>query len=108
MSSRRRTESRMSCPAEAPLTELVRRVLPGSTPATQQLRDRIVRFSADPAARTVLLRGAVGTGKSTIARLIGLAKRIAPLREEEARDHIRRVGYEGPGRLDAKAMKWYV
>lgn len=108
MGNRTRVEPRVSCPAEAPLTELARRILPGRTPATQEARQQIVRFCANPAARTLLLRGPVGAGKSTIARLIGYGKRIAPLREQSARELLRDVRFEGPGRIATKSMPWYV
>src|SRR5262249_34981244 len=86
----------------------VRCVLPGHAPATEELRGRIVRFCADPSARTLLLRGPVGAGKSTIARLIGYGKRIAPLRDQAARELVRDLRFEGPGRIDGRSMPWYV
>ena len=103
-----RVEPRISCPAEAALKELVRRVLPGGAPATETLRTEIVRFCADPSARTLLLRGPVGAGKSTIARLIGYGKRLAPLREQAARELLADLRFEHPGRIDRKSMPWYV
>ncbi len=108
MWSRTRIEPRTSCPGEAGLTELVRRVLPGRAPATEELRTHIVRFCADPSARTLILRGSVGAGKSTIARLIGFGKRIAPLRERAARELIADLRFEQPGRIDTRSMPWYV
>lgn len=97
-----------SCPALMPLSELVCRVLPGRSPVVEDLRRRVIRVCADPSARAILLRGPIGVGKSTIARLIGFAKRIAPLREGEARRRVADLRYEGPGRIDAKVMPWYV
>jgi transcriptional regulator with AAA-type ATPase domain len=98
----------MSCPAEAALTEVVQRVLPGRASATEELRARIVRFCADPSARTLLLRGPVGAGKSTIARLVSFGKRIAPLRERAARELVGDLRFEQPGRIDMRSMPWYV
>jgi DNA-binding NtrC family response regulator len=101
-------DRRMSCPAENALREVVQRVLPGRAVATEELRAKIVRFCADPSARTLLLRGPVGAGKSTIARLIGFGKRVAPLREDAARELLKYLRFEQPGRIDTRSMPWYV
>ncbi len=90
------------------MTELVRRVIPGRAPATEELRAKVLRFCADLSARTLLLRGPIGVGKSTLARLIGYAKRIAPLREHAARELVRHLRFEQPGRIDTRTMPWYV
>ena len=106
--TRQRVKRSAACPASEPLAELAERVLPGSSPAVEQLRGQVLRVCADPAARAILLRDPIGAEKSTIARLIGFAKRIAPLREAEARQRLEDLRFEGPGRIDAKLMPWYV
>ena len=108
MTNRTDVAARVACPAEAVLIELATRILPGRAPATERLRQQIVRFCADPSARTLLLRGPVGAGKSTIARLIGFGKRIAPLRAPAAKDLLRDLRFEGPGRIETRSMPWYV
>ena len=100
-------EDNTSCPAHAVLEALIVAVLPGDSPATKRLRRQVLRFCADPGARALLLRGPIGAGKSTIARLIGYAKRIAPLRLEVAQRHLKDILYDGPGRIESKQMTWY-
>jgi DNA-binding NtrC family response regulator len=86
----------------------VERVLPGRSPTVIELREKVFQFCANPSARAVLLRGPVGSGKSSVARLLGFGKRIAPLRPEEAQRRIDVVRFDGPGRIDLRSMSWYV
>lgn len=96
------------CPAQELLAELVARILPGTSPAVVELRRQVLRVCVDPTARAILLRGPIGSGKSTIGRLIGFAKRIAPLRRADAERRLADLRFEGPGRIDTKLMPWYV
>ena len=96
------------CPSQAALEEWIRSVLPGQSSATRTLRDQVLAFCANPTERTALLRGPVGSGKSTLARLMAFGKRIAPLRDERARDFIRDVRYDASGRISLQSMSWYV
>src|SRR5262249_19454333 len=51
-----------------------------------RVRQQILEFCASPAAVAVLLRGPIGAGKSIIARLIALLKRVAPLSPNRAEE----------------------
>lgn len=82
--------------------------LPGSSAATRKLRHSILDFCFDFTARTVLLKGPIGAGKSTVARLIGFCRRIAPVKEHECAQLISDVRFSAPGLIDEKSMHWYV
>lgn len=60
--------------------------LPGQSPSIRRVRQQILEFCASPAAMAVLLRGPIGAGKSIIARLIALLKRVAPLSPNRAKE----------------------
>ena len=62
----------------------------------------------NPFSRTVLLKGPIGIGKSTVARLIAFEKMVALLHTDAAKRRIRNIKWEGPGLIDQKSMSWYV
>src|SRR5437879_3278356 len=95
-------------PAQKAISELLERVLPGESKRARTLRDQLLEFCGDLSAKTVLVRGPIGAGKSTVARAIGFVRRIAPLSEEAARRLIRDVRYDGPGKIDFRLLTWYV
>jgi DNA-binding NtrC family response regulator len=95
-------------PAYDPVSKLLIRLLPGDSPATRKLRGGILDFCFDFTARTAFLKGPIGAGKSTIARIIGFAKRLAPLKREDAELLIKNLRFSAPGLIDEKVMHWYV
>src|SRR6266480_846858 len=95
-------------PAEGPVSELLEKVLPGKSKRARILRDQILAFCCDFSAKTVLLRGPIGAGKSTVARAIGFVRRVAPLSLEPAKRLIGDVRYDGLGKIDFTLMTWYV
>jgi len=95
-------------PAYDPVSKLLIRLLPGDSPATRMLRGGILDFCFDFTARTAFLKGPIGAGKSTIARIIGFAKRLAPLKREDAEQLIKNLRFSAPGLIDEKVMHWYV
>jgi DNA-binding NtrC family response regulator len=100
--------STSNCPAYDPVSNLLLRLLPGDSPATRMLRASILDFCFDFTARTAFLKGPIGAGKSTVARIIGFAKRLAPLKREAAEQLIKDLRFAGPGLIDEKVMHWYV
>src|SRR5581483_8455898 len=68
--------SNHECPAYEPVAKLITRLLPGDSQATKLLRNSILDFSFDFSARTAFLKGPIGAGKSTIARIISFSKRL--------------------------------
>lgn len=96
-----------SLPALPAMSAFLDRVLPGN--AMRQIREQVLEFVASPIARSVLLRGPIGAGKSTLARIIGLLKRVAPLNAEEAGEILRNVKFDGPNQIDLRSIAtWYV
>ena len=102
------TARRPSLPASGQITELVEQLLPGKSTGIVRLREQVLDLSANICARTVLLRGPIGAGKSTVARAISFLKRIAPLTPVEVERHMKNLRYDGPGRVDIRLMPWYV
>ena len=99
---------RPSLPAGDRIAELLETLIPGKSMSVVQLRQQVLDFSAHISARTVLVRGPIGAGKSTVARAIGLLKRIAPLAQDHVETLIQGLTYDGPGRVSEKVMSWYV
>ncbi len=102
------TTHRALLPAGERIARLVEELLPGKSLSILRLRREVFDFCANPCATTVLLRGPIGAGKSTVARAIGFLKRIAPLMDEQVERHIQDLRYDGPNRIDIKLMPWYV
>jgi len=97
-----------TAPAYESMAELARKVLPGTSKETERLRDAILDFCGSLSSKTVLLRGPIGSGKSTAARLIGYLKRLAPQGSAEVERGVRDVRFDGPNRIDVRMMPWYV
>jgi transcriptional regulator with GAF, ATPase, and Fis domain len=99
---------RPALPAGERISALLEALIPGNSASIILLRQQVLDFSAHVSARTVLLRGPIGAGKSTVARAIGFLKRIAPLTDDEVETHVKHLKYDGPGRVSEKLMPWYV
>ena len=95
-------------PAQRQISELLNTVLPGDSKRVRILREQVLEFSSDLSAKTLLVRGPIGAGKSTVARVIGFVRRVAPLSEGAASRIIGNVRYDGPGKVDFRLMTWYV
>jgi|ERR1051326_9137991 DNA-binding NtrC family response regulator len=95
-------------PAQRLVLELLKRVLPGESKRAGIMRQQLLGFCCDLSAKTVLLRGPIGAGKSTVARAIGFLRRITPLSAEPANRLISDVRYDGLGKIDFRLMTWYV
>jgi DNA-binding NtrC family response regulator len=95
-------------PSYARISSFLEEQLPGASPATRKLREAILDFCFDFTARTVFLNGPIGAGKSTVARMIGFCRRLAPLKDEEVVQLISHARFSAPGLIDEKLMHWYV
>lgn len=84
------------------------RVLPGSCPRAIELRSNVIEFCVSPTARTVLIEGPIGVGKSTLARAIAALKRVAPLKAAKAKEVLEDLRFAGPNLIDLNAIPWYV
>ena len=90
------------------MREFLGRVLPGSSSRTAQLRSEVIEFCASPTARTVLVEGPIGVGKSTLARAIAALKRVAPLKPNIAKNILDDLRFAGPNLIDLNAIPWYI
>lgn len=102
------SEHTMLMPAEPAMRMFLERVLPGASRRIALLREEILDFCGNPTARTVLLQGPIGSGKSTIARGIALLKRVAPLNAEAASEIIGSIAFDGPNLVHLNSIPWYV
>jgi DNA-binding NtrC family response regulator len=85
------------------------RCLPGTSPAIARLREQILEFAASPTVRSLLIRGPIGAGKSTLARVAGLLRRVAPLSEEEAKLILDSTKFTADRQIDPRSLvTWYV
>ncbi len=83
-------------------------VLPGRSQSVCVLREQIVVFCSSLTLKSVILRGPIGSGKSTVARLMGLLRRTAPLEVGEATRLLRDASFDGLHRVDLRYIPWYV
>ena len=96
-------------PSLLAMRPFVERTLPGRSASILRVRRQILEFVASPTARAVLLLGPIGAGKSTIARVIALLKRVAPLSLEAAQQFLDLVPFSGPNHIDVRYLSsWYV
>ncbi len=100
--------SKTPTPSEAAMNAFLDRVLPGSSPRVIELRRQVIEFCASPTARTVLIEGPIGVGKSTLARAIAALKRVAPLKADKATETLADIRFAGPNLIDLNAIPWYV
>src|SRR5258708_5775782 len=99
----------MKTPSSLPvLITVLERALPGRGRGIREVRERVIEFALNPLAKTLHIEGPIGAGKSTLARVIGMAKRIAPLIEKEATMQLEVLRFDESGRIDLKSMPWYV
>jgi DNA-binding NtrC family response regulator len=97
-------------PALPAISRFLERVLPGESSAILRVRQQILEFSACPTARAVLLRGPIGAGKSTVARVIALTKRVAPLELAKASQMLELAQFDAwnQTKLLQYVASWYV
>jgi hypothetical protein len=97
-------------PSLPAMSGFLERALPGRSAGIQRVRRQILEFSASPTAKAVLLRGPIGAGKSTIARLIALMKRVAPLTPIRAKDMLDLARFDASNQthLLQYVASWYV
>jgi transcriptional regulator with AAA-type ATPase domain len=95
-------------PAYRLASEFLEKHCAGTSVAVCTLREEILSFCFDLSARVLMLLGPIGIGKTTIARMVGLLKAIAPLSGEQADRYLRTMKFVKPGLLDLLPLYWYV
>lgn len=99
---------RSNPPSRPLLQKFLEGALPGRSSSIQRTREQILEFAGSLTARSVLLRGPVGAGKSTVARMVALLKRASPLEVTEAERVVGDARFDGHNRIDLRYMPWYV
>src|SRR2546426_822516 len=82
-------------------------LLPGISTAIVEHRKRVKDFCEDHLAHTLLLRGSVGAGKSSLARVIALLRYTSLLTVEAQRGFLEPVRFDGSLRIDKRYLQWY-
>jgi transcriptional regulator with AAA-type ATPase domain len=95
-------------PAGAAVQELLKRTVPGTSTAIQHVREDILDFAASVTAKAILIKGPIGVGKSTVARVIGFLKRVAPLERIQAERLITDLRFDETRRIDIRYIPWFV
>lgn len=96
-------------PSLRAMEAFLQRVLPGQSVRTQRLRRELIEFAASPSAKALLLTGPIGSGKSTVARIAAMLKRVAHLKEDEATALLAGVKTQRANQIDVNYMSsWYV
>lgn len=98
----------MKLPAFDCMMRLLERVVPGKSASIATTRDQMLAFAGSLTSKSVLLRGPIGAGKSTIARILGLLKRVAPLTAADAEQVLQDARFDAHNRIDPRCMPWYV
>ncbi len=58
-------------------------------------------------AQGILVSGSIGSGKSTLGRVIGTLRDLAPQRAETRRRFLEAIRWDGPVRIDKKCIDWH-
>jgi DNA-binding NtrC family response regulator len=89
------------------LAEFLLRVLPGTSEAASVLRRQIRDFAEDLLAKNILVVGPIGIGKTTLARIISVARFVAPLREEIRKDFLDGIKFDRQMQISKRLLNWY-
>jgi len=94
--------------SDGSLEQLFEILLPGTTAPMIELRRRAVGLCRDPLARGALIVGPPGAGKSTTARAIALGRYLHLVTPERAKQVLKDIKTDGPGRIAEGYLSWYV
>lgn len=86
---------------------LLKLLIPGRGGVTQKVRDQIKSFASNISARSVLLLGPVGAGKSTVARVMALMRYLHICPDERRQRIVEHLKFDGPFRIEKKLLSWF-
>lgn len=83
-------------------------LIPGKSPAIQKVRTQIAGFASTTSPSGVLLLGPVGSGKSTIARVMAFMRYLHFCSIEKRRQIMEKnIKFDAPFRIDKKFLNWF-
>lgn len=87
--------------------QLLEALIPGNNAITQEMRAQILSFIRNPAARGALIVGPIGSGKSTVARIIALMRYLYFCSDERRQLIVENLKFDGPFRIDKRLLNWF-
>ena len=87
--------------------KLLREFIPGKHPLIKQVRYKIIQFTKNIHAKGAILIGPVGSGKSTIARIMAFMRYIHLYPENKRKQLVAKLRFDGPFRIDKKGLDFY-
>ena len=86
---------------------LIERLLPGTSPHLNEIRTQVANFSRNLLGKAALLIGPIGSGKSTIARIMAFTRYLHLCTDAKRKQLIETLQYDGPFRIDKKHLDFY-
>jgi len=87
--------------------KLLELLIPGRGAVTQKVRDQIKSFARNVSARSVLLLGPVGAGKSTVTRVMALMRYLHICPDERRQRIVEHLKFDGPFRIEKRLLSWF-
>lgn len=87
--------------------EILKALIPGRNPKTESVRNQIKSFSRNSSSSCALLVGPIGSGKSTIARVMALMRFLYFCPDERRKSVLENLRFDGPFRIDKKFLGWF-
>jgi DNA-binding NtrC family response regulator len=88
-------------------SRLLEALIPGRGESIQTIRDQILSFACNTSTRGALLLGPIGSGKSTVARVMALMRYLYFCSNQVRRQIIDNLRFDGPFRVDKKFLDFY-
>jgi len=87
--------------------KLLDELVPGKSDFTIKAKSQIKSFVRNSSAKGVLLLGPIGSGKSTIARIMALMRYLHYCKDEKCKQTVENLKFDGPFRIDKKFLNFY-
>ncbi|MEW6261791.1 MAG: sigma 54-interacting transcriptional regulator [Thermodesulfobacteriota bacterium] len=87
--------------------EILKALIPGRNLKTESVRSQIKSFSRNSSSCCALLIGPIGSGKSTIARVMALMRFLYFCPDERRKNTLENLRFDGPFRIDKKFLGWF-
>lgn len=87
--------------------KLLQELIPGKHPLIEQVRYKIVQFAKNISAKGAILIGPVGSGKSTIARIMAFMRNLHLCTDNKRSQLVENLKFDGPFRIDKQLLDFY-